>query len=89
MKSPLLLIALCEHLCNSSHMPTNLDIAPDLLEKAVDVGHHPSKRAAVEAALIEYINRHEQAEIIKLFGTIDYDEKYDYKKARRKPCKSS
>lgn len=70
-------------------MPTNLDISPKLLEKAVEVGKHKSKRAAVEAALIEYVNRQEQREIFKLFGKIDYDEEYDYKKARRNPCKSS
>lgn len=64
-------------------MATDLDIAPDLLEQAVEAGHHPSKRAAVEAALVEYVNRRKQLEITKLFGQIDFDENYDCKKARR------
>lgn len=67
-------------------MATNLDIAPDLLDQAVEIGQHRTKRAAVEAALVEYVNRRRQLEITKLFGKVDYDENYDYKKARRVPC---
>lgn len=63
-------------------MATNLEIAPALLNEAVEVGKHRSKRAAVEAALIEYVNRHKQAEIIELFGEIEYIPDYDYKAAR-------
>lgn len=80
---------LCGCLCDILYMATNLDIAPELLEQAVEVGRHRTKRAAVEAALVEYVNRHKQLEIIKLFGEIDYDDDYDYKKARRRSCESS
>jgi len=69
-------------------MATNLDIEPELLNQAVKVGGHPSKRAAVEAALTEYVNRRKQMEILKLFGQVEYDAKYNYKKARRRPCES-
>jgi|GEM_PF-5541798 len=34
--------------------------------------------------LKEYIQYRKQLQIIKLFGTIDYDEDYDYKKQRQK-----
>ena len=54
-------------------MATNLDIAQELLEEAVKIGNHRSKRAAVEAALKEYISRRKQQEITKLFGKIDID----------------
>jgi len=33
--------------------------------------------------LDEYVRRRKQQEIISLFGTIDYDQDYDYKRARR------
>ncbi len=69
-------------------MATNLDIEPELLNQAVKVGGHPSKRAAVEAALTEYVNRRKQMEILDLFGQVEYDPKYNYKKARRRPCES-
>ena len=69
-------------------MATNLEIQPKLLEEAVEIGGHRSKRAAVEAALIEYVNRRKQQSILKLFGEIDFDPRHDYKKARRQPCES-
>jgi len=65
-------------------MPTNLAINDDLLEQAKVVGRHKTKKAAVTEALEEYIQRRKQTEVIKVFGSIDYDESYDYKKQRIK-----
>ena len=31
---------------------------------------------------MEYIQRRRQLDILELFGTIEYDDKYDYKKQR-------
>lgn len=64
-------------------MPTNLAIDDRLIDEARRIGNHKTKKAAVSAALQEYIDRHKQMEILKLFGTIDYDPAYDYKKTRR------
>lgn len=69
-------------------MATNLEIKPGLLEEAVEIGGHRSKRAAVETALVEYVNRHKQQSILKLFGEIEFDPNYDHKKARRQSCES-
>ena len=63
-------------------MATNLDINPELIEQARDIGGYKTKKEAVTAALEEFIQRRKQMEIIKLFGTIDYDPKYDYKAER-------
>lgn len=63
-------------------MATNLAIDDKLINEARRIGKHATKKAAVTAALDEYIQRHKQAEIIKHFGTVDYDETYDYKKNR-------
>lgn len=65
-------------------MPTNLAIDDKLLEKAVQVGGHRTKRAAVNEALQEYIQRRRRLKALKAFGTIDFDPKYDYKRARSK-----
>lgn len=65
-------------------MPTNLAINDDLLEQAKIVGRHKTKKAAVTEALEEYIQRRKQTEVIKVFGSIDYVESYDYKKQRIK-----
>ncbi len=63
-------------------MPTNLALDDTLIVEAQKVGHHKSKKSAVTAALVEYIQRHRQSEIIELFGKIDFDTNYDYRKAR-------
>lgn len=63
-------------------MATNLAIDDSLIEEAKVIGHHKTKKAAVTIALKEYIQRHKQSEIINLFGKIEFDSKYDYKKQR-------
>jgi len=67
-----------------AHMATNLAIEDHLLEEALEIGGHRTKKATVTEALQEYIQRRKQKMIVDLFGTIDYDPKYDYKKQRRK-----
>jgi Arc/MetJ family transcription regulator len=66
-------------------MATNLALDNKLLEEAVRVGGKSTKKDTVTQALQEYIGRRKQARIADLFGTIDYDPKYDYKKQRRRP----
>ena len=65
-------------------MATNLALEDKLIVEAQTLGRHKSKKDAVSTALREYIARHRQQEIGTLFGSIDFDEKYDYKKARRR-----
>jgi Bacterial antitoxin of type II TA system, VapB len=63
-------------------MATNLALDDNLIIQAQKIGHHRTKKEAVMVALKEYIAHKEQLKIIDLFGHIDFDEKYDYKKAR-------
>lgn len=65
-------------------MATNLAIDDKLLEEALKVGGHRTKKATVTEALEEYIRYRKQMKIIERFGTIDYDRGYDYKKQRQK-----
>ena len=65
-------------------MATNLDLDPALVDEAVAVGGKRTKKDAVTEALREYIARRKQVGVRRLFGTIDYDPKYDYKKQRRR-----
>jgi hypothetical protein len=55
-----------------------------LIEEAVRAGGHRTKKAAVTKALEEYIQRRKQEQITEIFGTIEFDPKYDYKAARRR-----
>ena len=64
-------------------MATNLALDDRLIKEAQKLGGHRTKKEAVNAALDEYIRRRKQLEILKLMGTIEYDERYDYKQARR------
>jgi Arc/MetJ family transcription regulator len=65
-------------------MATNLALDDRLLEEALRIGGKATKKDTVTEALQEYIDRRKQARLAGLFGTIDYDPKYDYKKQRRK-----
>jgi len=65
-------------------MATNLALDDQLLEEALKIGGRATKKDTVTEALREYISRRKQARVTDLFGTIDYDPKYEYKKQRRR-----
>jgi Arc/MetJ family transcription regulator len=65
-------------------MATNLALDDRLLEEALKIGGRATKKDTVTEALQEYISRRKQALVTGLFGTVDYDPKYDYKKQRRR-----
>ena len=48
------------------------------------MGGHRTKKATVTEALEEYIRRRKQARVLKLFGKVEFDPTYDYKKQRRR-----
>jgi len=64
-------------------MTTNVAIDDRLIAEARKLGHHRTKKDAVIAALDEYIQRRKQQSILSLFGSIEYDQAYDYKRERR------
>lgn len=63
-------------------MATNLSIDPELIERARKVSGERTKKAAVTKALREFIARHEQENLVELFGKLDWDSDYDYKTER-------
>ena len=70
---------------DDTHMATNLDIDPRLLQRALEVSGERTKTAAVTRALLEFVGRREQRELLELFGTLDWDPRYDYKDERTRP----
>ena len=68
----------------SDSMATNLDLDDKLVEEAKRLGKHRSKRAAVNEALAEYVASRKRRKILGLFGTLEWDPKYDYKAERRR-----
>jgi len=65
-------------------MATYLALDDRLIEEARRAGKHKTKKAAVTAALDEYIRRRKQLAILQAFGTFDFDPSYDYKAERRR-----
>lgn len=63
-------------------MATNLAIDDKLLEEALSLSGLKTKKDTVNYALKEFVDRRKQLEIIELFGKLDPDADYDYKKAR-------
>ena len=65
-------------------MATNLALNDKLILEAVKLGRHKSKKDAVNAALLEYVQSKKRLAILSLMGTIDFDPAWDYKAARRR-----
>ena len=63
-------------------MATNLAIDIELLHEALSISGLKTKKDTVNLALKEFINRRKQSEIIQIFGKMDPDPDYDYKKGR-------
>ena len=73
---------MCNLLCEELHMATNLSVDPDLIEEALKVSGEKTKAAAVTKALQEFIARRKQKRVLDLFGKLEWDPEYDYKKER-------
>ena len=56
----------------ASKMATNLQLDDEMINKAVN------------QALKTYVQSLEQEKVLSLFGTVEYDPDYDYKKQRNK-----
>lgn len=65
-------------------MVTPLNINEDLLQEALALDTQTTVDALVETALREYIQRRKRLQVLNLFGTIDYDQDYDYKQQRHR-----
>ena len=66
-------------------MATNLDLDPELLNRALAVSGENTKKAAVTLALEEFIARREQRKILELFRSLEWDPTYDYEAERSRP----
>lgn len=63
-------------------MATNLAIDNALLDEALAVSGERTKKAAVTKALEEFIARRRQKRIRALFGQLEWNVGYDYKRER-------
>jgi len=63
-------------------MATNLQLDDRLIQEAVALGNHRTKKSAVTQALTDYIRHLRQERILDLFGTVPFDPAYNYKRHR-------
>lgn len=65
-------------------MRTNIEIDDKLMADAMRFGKYPTKRAAVEDALRQMVDRQKFATALrKLRGKVEFDSNYDYKAMRQ------
>jgi hypothetical protein len=63
-------------------MATNLQLDDRLITQAAALGNHRTKKEAVTQALTDYIRHLRQERILDLFGKVDFNPGYDYKRQR-------
>jgi Arc/MetJ family transcription regulator len=54
-------------------MRTNIDINDELIRKALDMSHLKTKKAIVELALQQYIERQARQNLLSLFGKVEWE----------------
>ncbi|RYF63567.1 MAG: type II toxin-antitoxin system VapB family antitoxin [Cytophagaceae bacterium] len=54
-------------------MRTNIDINDQLIQKALEVSNLKTKKAVVELALQEYVDRQARQKLLSLFGKVEWD----------------
>ncbi len=65
-------------------MATNLQLDDRLIAEAATLGKHRTKKEAVTQALTDYVRHLRQERILDMFGSVDFDPTYDYKRQRAK-----
>jgi Arc/MetJ family transcription regulator len=63
-------------------MATNLSLDPELINQTLKLSGERTKRAAVTAALNEYVARRKQKSLLKLMGKLEWNPAFDYKAER-------
>jgi hypothetical protein len=66
-------------------MATNLALDDQLIEEARQLGGQRTKKDVVTQALVEYIQRRKQLQVLAMFGTVDYVEGFDAEAQRNLP----
>ena len=61
---------------------TDLSIDPILLARALELSGGRTEKAAVDQALREFVAHREQMKLRELFGKLEWDADFDYKRER-------
>ncbi len=64
------------------NMLTHLAIEDSLIEEACQLGGQLTANEVATQALIDYIQRRKQLQLLDFFGAVEYQDNYSYKKQR-------
>lgn len=64
-------------------MATHIDLDEALVKQVVRLGRFPTKKAAVDAALAEYVRLLKRRQLLELRGKVDWEG--DLEQMRRRP----
>ncbi len=67
-----------------NNIAITVQIDKALIQEALVISNQQTERDVVEQALREYVQRRKHLKVLELFGTIDYNEDYNYKQQRQK-----
>ena len=65
-----------------SRRATKLSVNRKLIDRAFELSGERTRKAAVTRALVEFIARREQRGLLELMGQLEWDHRYDFKRAR-------
>ena len=63
---------------------TNIMIDEDMIKRAMEVSGLQDQRKIVEAAILDFIAKHDRKDLRELQGKIEFAEGYDYKELRKR-----
>jgi Arc/MetJ family transcription regulator len=64
-------------------MPMHIDLDESLVTEALLLGQHPTKKAAVNAALAEYVRALKRRELLTLRGQVPWEGSLDALRERK------
>ncbi len=64
-------------------MPMHIDLDESLVTEALRLGQHPTKKAAVNAALAEYVRVLKRRELLALRGRVPWEGSLDALRERK------
>ena len=66
-------------------MRTHVDLDESLLDQVVQLGHFPTRKAAIQAALVEFANTLKRRELLAIRGQVPWQGDLDQLRANRHP----
>ncbi len=64
-------------------MPMHIDLDESLVNEVMQLGAHPTKKAAVNAALAEYVRMLKRRRLLELRGRVPWEGSLDRMRERR------